>query len=72
MKNTIMTLLMVPYTKVNTYFEEHPNAIAIILYNGKFEVCNPLGSHASKHKIDMYYYCVANMSTNYPSQTCAV
>ncbi|XP_066911641.1 uncharacterized protein [Clytia hemisphaerica] len=54
------------------YFKDHPSALAIILFHDEVEICNPLGSAATKYKIDMYYYCVANISPKYRSRVCAV
>ena len=36
------------------------------------EVCNPLGSKAGKHKLDMYYYTLANLSPKLRSRHCAI
>ena len=35
---------------------QQENASCIILYHDELEVCNPLGSNAGVHKLDMYYY----------------
>ncbi|XP_066931778.1 uncharacterized protein [Clytia hemisphaerica] len=59
------------YTK-DQYFKDHPTALAIMLFHDELEICNPLGSAATKYKIDMYYYCVANTSPKYRSRVCAV
>lgn len=34
------------------------NAIQIFLYYDDFEVANPLGSKATKHKLGMYVFCL--------------
>jgi len=54
------------------FFKNHPTALAIMLFHDEVEICNPLGSAATKYKIDMYYYCVANISPKYRSRVCAV
>ena len=56
----------------DTFFQEHPDALAIVLYHDEIEVCNPLGSHATTHKLDMYYYTLANISPVYRSKHLAV
>ena len=35
-------------------------------------MCNPLGSNAGVHKLDMYYYTIANLSPKFRSKRCAV
>ena len=42
--------------KSDKYFGDHPDALQIIIYHDAVEVCNPLGSQAGKHKLDMFYY----------------
>lgn len=43
------------------YFKDHPlfgidpYALQLLLYFDEFEVCNPLGSRANKHKLGMMY-----------------
>ena len=54
------------------YFKDHKQAIALIIFHDEIEVCNPLGSKAGKHKLDLYYYTVANLSPKYRSRHCAV
>ena len=54
------------------YFKEHNNALMIVLYHDELEVCNPLGSKAGIHKVDMYYYTIANLSPKYRSKHSAV
>lgn len=54
------------------FFKDHPSSLAIVLFHDEVEICNPLGSAAIKHKIDMYYYCIANISPKYRSRICAV
>eukprot|EP00111_Clytia_hemisphaerica_P003426 TCONS_00009790-protein len=58
--------------KNDPYFAEHPKALVLILYHDELEVCNPLSSSAGEHKIDMYYYCIANLPPQYRSRHCAV
>ena len=52
----------------NPFFQAHPNALQLILYHDEVEVCNPLGSHIGKHKIDLkYYYTLANINLKHRS-----
>lgn len=39
----------------NTFFQENPNCLKLVLYQGAFEVINPLGSVKKKHKILAVY-----------------
>lgn len=57
--------------KDDPYFDK-PNSIALIIYHDEVEVCNPLGSKASKHKLDMYYFTVANIPPKFRSRHSAV
>lgn len=58
--------------KNNSIFIEHPNGLQIILYHDEIEVCNPLGTHVGKHKIDLYYYTLGNIGPKYRSKLCAI
>lgn len=58
--------------KNNPIFQEHPNALQIILYHDEVEICNPLGSHVGKHKIDLYYYTLSNISPKHRSKLRAI
>lgn len=58
--------------KTNKVLQDHPDALLIILYHDEVEVCNPLGSHTSKHKVDLYYYTLANIHPKYRSKLCAI
>ena len=51
---------------------EHEDAVQIIIYHDAVEVCNPLGSHAGIHKLDMFYYTLGNLSPKLRSKHCAV
>jgi len=55
------------FFKDDPYFSEHPDALILILYHDELEVCDPLGSAAGVHKIDMYYYCIANLPLPFTS-----
>ena len=56
----------------DNYFKEHRTALSIILYHDELEVCNPLGSNAGVHKIDMFYYTLGNLTPKFRSKHCAV
>ena len=58
--------------KDDLYFKENPCALMLILYHDEVEVCNPLGSKSAKHKLDMYYYTIANLSPKFRSKHCSV
>lgn len=58
--------------KANKIVQDHPDALLIILYHDEVEVCNPLGSHTSKHKVDLYYYTLGNINPKYRSKLCAI
>ena len=58
--------------KSNSIFQLHTNALQLLLYHDEVEVCNPLGSHIGKHKLDLYYYTLANIDPKYRSKLCAI
>jgi len=58
--------------KNDSYFKDHHEAVALVIFHDEVEVCNPLGSKAGKHKLDMYYYTIANLSPKFRSRHCAV
>ena len=39
--------------------------IIIILNRDELEVCNPLGSNAGTHKVDMHYYSIGNLNPKF-------
>ena len=58
--------------KSNPIFQLNANAVQLILYHDEVEVCNPLGSHVRKHKVDLYYYALANINPKFCSKLCAI
>ena len=44
--------------RAHPLFSRDPHALQLILYFDEFEVCNPLGSRANKHKIGMWIQCL--------------
>ena len=47
------------------YFQRHNNGLIIILNRDELEVCNPLGSNAGTHKVDMHYYSIGNLNPKF-------
>lgn len=45
----------------NTFFQENPNCLKLVLYQDAFEVVNPLGSAKKKHKVLAVYFSLLNM-----------
>ena len=58
--------------RYDPYFQRHKNGLIIILYHDELEVCNPLGSNAGTHKVDMYYYTIGNLKPKFRSKICAI
>ena len=48
------------------------DSLILVLYHDEVEICNPLGSHATIHKLDQYYYTIANLEPQYRSKHAAV
>lgn len=44
----------------------------MLIYHDELEVCNPLGSNAGTHQVDMTYYTIGNISPRFRSKRCAV
>lgn len=44
--------------RAHPLFSRDPHALQLILYFDEFEVCNPLGSRANKHKIGICIECL--------------
>lgn len=53
-------------------FSSNPSALQIILYSDEIEICNPLGSHASKNKLLMFYYTLGNINPKYRSKLASI
>lgn len=54
--------------KSNELFKNHPNSIQIQIGCDDFEVCNPLGSKKTIHKICAVYFTVYNMPRKFLSK----
>ncbi|XP_016842392.1 uncharacterized protein LOC103315333 [Nasonia vitripennis] len=50
--------------KCNTFFNDNPDALKIILYQDAFEVVNPIGAAKKKHKILAVYMSIENLPEN--------
>lgn len=46
--------------------------LQIVLYTDEIEICNPLGSFASKNKLLMVYYTLGNINPKYRSKLAAI
>lgn len=55
------------YSK-NELFQSNPAAIRIHISNDDFEICNPLGSKATMHKLSAFYFTIQNMPPQFRSQ----
>jgi len=53
-------------------YQQHPYALQIILYADEFDVVNPLGVHASVHKMLVFYYTIANLDRHLQSKRDAI
>ena len=58
--------------KSHPLFSARPSALQIIIYSDEIEICNPLGSHASKNKLLMFYYTLGNINPKYRSKLAAI
>lgn len=45
----------------NTFFQENPSCLKLVLYQDAFEVVNPLASAKNKHKVLAVYFSLPNM-----------
>ena len=45
----------------NTFFQENPSYVKLVLYQDAFEIVNPLGSAKKKHKVLAVYFSQFNM-----------
>lgn len=50
--------------KNNIFFQANPDALQIILYVDAFELCNPLGSSRTKHKLLAAYMTLGNIPSH--------
>lgn len=52
----------------NELFKAHPNSLQIEIATDDFEVCDPLGSKSTLHKICAVYFSIKNMPPEYRSK----
>lgn len=52
----------------NELFQSNENSIQIQIAVDDFEICNPLGSRSTLHKITAFYFCVRNVPQKYLSK----
>lgn len=52
----------------NELFKTHPNSLQIEIGTDDFEVCNPLGSKSTLHKICAVYFTIKNVSPQHRSK----
>jgi len=55
------TVLDESYYQENTFFREHKNSLAIILYYDDLGIANLLGTSSKIHKLSMFYWTFANI-----------
>ena len=58
--------------KNDNFFIGKKYALELVINHDDLEVCNPLGSKAGKHKVDMFYYSLVNIDPKFRSKHCAV
>ena len=46
--------------------------LELLIYHDDLGVCNPVGSKAGKHKIDMFCYTLGNIDPKFQSKQCAI
>uniref|UniRef100_A0A1X7T706 Uncharacterized protein n=1 Tax=Amphimedon queenslandica TaxID=400682 RepID=A0A1X7T706_AMPQE len=51
--------------KNNSLFCSAPHALQLFLYYDDVEVCNPLGSAATVHKLGLFYYTLGNIESRH-------
>ena len=56
------------YSSENSVLQQHPNALQILLNTDSLEIVNPIGSHTKKHKIDVFYWTLANIQPQMQSK----
>lgn len=58
--------------KSHPLFSQQPNALQIVLYTDEIEICNPIGSFASKNKLLTVYYTLGNINPKYRSKLASI
>ena len=49
------------YNYENPVLQLHLNCLQILLNTDSLEIVNPIGAHTKKHKIDVFYWTLANI-----------
>ena len=49
------------YTSENLVLQQHPKCLQFPLNTDSLEIVNPIGAHTKKHKIDDFYWTLANI-----------
>ena len=49
------------FTADNILMQQHSNCLQILINTDSVEVVNPIGAHTKKHKIDVFYWTLANI-----------
>ena len=52
----------------NLLIQQHPNCLQILMNTDSLEVVNPIGTHTKKHKIDVFYWTLANIKPHMRSK----
>ena len=52
----------------NPYFANNPDSVPLLLFQDELEVCNPIGSGKSKHKVNVTYYTTLDVQSAYRSR----
>jgi len=60
------------YVKSHLLFSRNLAALQLILNTDDMEIAKPLGSHAKKHKVTMFYFTMANIRPAFRSQLHAI
>lgn len=55
------------FYKNHLLFSSNSSALQIMMYFDEFDVCDPLGSKSSKHKIGAFYWMLGNLDPKYRS-----
>ena len=58
--------------KQHAVYQRHPAALQLVLYADEFDVVNPLGVHASVHKMLAFYFVIGNLNQQLKSKKDAI
>lgn len=54
--------------KASELFRRHPHSLQLQIASDDFEICNPLGSKANRHKLCAVYFSIQNLQQRYKSK----